>query len=118
MYSIKLFFGLSLAAALILKCYSSLWAADTAELFREKKCTICHGIDANSPMAQDYPKLAGQNKEYTMQQIKDIQSGKRTNGQSALMKSMMKPVREAEIALIAEWLGTLIRAPQKSDTHH
>ena len=52
-----------------------------------------------------YPKIAGQNKEYTVQQMKDIRDGGRTNGMSAAMKPMVASVSDAEIEEIATWLA-------------
>ena len=53
-----------------------------------------------------YPKLAGQNAQYALQQMKDIKSGVRSNGQSAAMKGVMGLVSDEEMAAIAEWLST------------
>lgn len=41
-------------------------------------CGACHGIDGNSSDAQ-YPKLAGQNEPYIVQQLQNFKSGKRQN---------------------------------------
>lgn len=82
-------------------------AADPIQLYRNHKCNICHGNDAKSPISNIYPKIAGQNKEYTFQQIIDIQEKKRTNGQSAIMRGMIAPVNEADIKTLTKWLETL-----------
>jgi len=39
-------------------------------------CGACHGADGNSPSAA-FPKLAGQNANYLVKQMKDIMSGER-----------------------------------------
>jgi cytochrome c len=52
-------------------------------------CTACHGKDGKTPIMPAYPKIAGQNKEYVLQQLKDIMSGKRSNGQSVAMKGVL-----------------------------
>ena len=52
-----------------------------------------------------YPKLAGQSAEYAFNQMKDIKSGARNNGQTAAMK-VMGFVSEDEMKAIAEWLGS------------
>ncbi len=82
-----------------------LMAADGAELYKSKTCIACHGADGNTPIMPTYPKVAGQNLEYTIQQMKDIKSGARSNGMSAAMKGVMHLVSEEEIDAIAKWLA-------------
>ena len=82
-------------------------AADPLYLYRNYKCHVCHGDNAKSPILNTYPKLVGQNKEYTFQQIRDIQEKKRTNGQSAIMREMIAPVNEADIKALSKWIETL-----------
>ena len=80
--------------------------ADGAALFKSKTCWGCHGKDAKTPILPTYPKLAGQNAEYALQQMKDIKSGARANGQSAGMKGVMGLVNDDEMKQIADWLAT------------
>jgi cytochrome c len=82
-------------------------AADGATLFAKKTCIACHGKDAKTPIMPTYPKLAGQNAEYAYQQMNDIKSGARNNGQTAAMKGIMPLVSEEEMRTIANWLATL-----------
>ncbi|MES9829178.1 MAG: cytochrome c [Candidatus Thiodiazotropha sp.] len=82
-------------------------AADGAELYKTKTCWSCHGKDANTPIMPIYPKLAGQNADYAFNQMMDIKSGARSNGQTAAMKGVMGLVSEEEMRAIADWLGTL-----------
>lgn len=70
-------------------------------------CTACHGKDAKSPILPTYPKLAGQNEGYLLQQLKDIKSGARSNGQTAAMKGIMHLVNDEEMAAIAGYLSGL-----------
>jgi cytochrome c len=95
-----------LAAALSLGTVGSVVAADGAQLFQEKTCWSCHGKDAKTPIIPIYPRLAGQNAEYAFNQMKDIKSGARTNGQTAAMKGVMATVSEEEMRIIADWLAT------------
>ena len=53
-----------------------------------------------------YPKLAGQNADYAYNQMMDIKSGARNNGQTAAMKGIMAMVSEEEAKAIADWLST------------
>ncbi len=70
-------------------------------------CMACHGKDANTPLLPMYPKLAGQNAAYLVQQMKDIKSGARNNGQTAAMRGIMHMVNDEEMAAIAKWLESL-----------
>ena len=80
-------------------------APDGAALYKDKTCWSCHGKDAKTPLVPTYPKLAGQNAEYALAQMKDIKTGARSNGQSAAMKGVMHLVNDDEMKAIAEWLA-------------
>ncbi|MCX8085830.1 MAG: c-type cytochrome [Rhodocyclaceae bacterium] len=96
---------LLLASALVVS--SPALALDGAKLYQEKTCWSCHGKDAKKTLTPAYPKLAGQNAAYAEQQMKDIKSGARSNGQSAAMKGVMGLVNDEEIKAIAQYLSTL-----------
>ena len=76
-------------------------------------CTACHGKDGKSPIMPAYPKIAGQNKEYVLQQIKDIMSGARANGQSVAMKGVLvtptgEPrFSEEDLNILADYVSKL-----------
>ncbi len=82
-------------------------ALDGAKLYQEKTCWSCHGKDAKKTLMPAYPKLAGQNAAYAEQQMKDIKSGARNNGQTAAMKGVMGLVNDEEIKAIADYLSKL-----------
>lgn len=82
-------------------------ALDGAALYQTKTCFACHGKDANTPLQPNYPRLAGQNADYAYNQMKDIASGARNNGQTAAMKGVMHLVSDEEMRAIADWLATL-----------
>ena len=84
---------------------TSMVAAGGAILYKSKSCNTCHGADGNTPLLPGYPKIAGQNAGYLMQQIKDIRDGKRTNALSSVMKPMTSNLRDSEIEEIADWLA-------------
>ena len=81
------------------------FAADGAKLFTEKTCNACHGAEGKKPLMPNYPKLAGQNAAYAEQQMKDIKSGARNNGQTAAMKGVMHLVNDEEIKALADYLS-------------
>lgn len=97
----------TLAAGLFIALSGSAIAADGAALYTSKGCAACHGADANSPIMAQYPKVAGQSKAYVTQQLKDIKTGARSNGMSAVMKGIMAGVSDEEITAIAEYLSSL-----------
>ena len=85
----------------------SALAADGATLYKTKTCTACHGKDGKSPLLPTYPKIAGQNAAYVLQQMKDIKSGARSNGQSSAMKGVMHLVSDAEMKALADYVASL-----------
>lgn len=82
-------------------------AADGAALYTAKTCVACHGADAKTPLLPAYPKIAGQNETYVLQQLKDIKSGTRDNGMTAAMKAVMTSVSDEEIAALATYVAGL-----------
>jgi cytochrome c len=82
---------------------------DGATLYRERTCIACHGPDAKTPILPNYPKLAGQNEEYALQQMRDIKSGARSNGNTAAMQGVMHLVTDEEMQVLARYLSTLER---------
>ena len=82
-------------------------APDGAKLYSEKTCNACHGPKGDKPLMPNYPKIAGQNAAYAEQQMKDIKSGARSNGQTAAMKGVMHLVNDEEIKALADYLSKL-----------
>lgn len=80
---------------------------DGKTLYVDKGCNACHGNDGNSPIMAAYPKIAGQNKDYLIAQIKDIRDEKRTNGQSGIMQATIKELNDEDIKAISSWLSGL-----------
>ncbi|MDR1227494.1 MAG: c-type cytochrome [Azoarcus sp.] len=82
-------------------------AADGAALYIEKTCVACHGPNGNKPLLPSYPRIGGQNAAYAEQQMRDIKSGARANGQTAAMKGIMHLVDDMEIKTLAVYLESL-----------
>lgn len=98
------------SAAILAAAATPAAAADGKALFTDKGCPACHGDDAMTPLQKDYPKLAGQNPDYLFQQLKDIKSGKRANGQlTDTMKPIVADIPEAELRALADYIGSLPR---------
>ena len=77
------------------------------QLFMTKTCFACHGKEGNKPVLKTYPFTAGQNKGYLLQQMKDIKSGKRTNGAVAAMAPVMHLVADEDMPAIADYLSNV-----------
>ncbi|UCB55290.1 MAG: cytochrome c [Thiotrichales bacterium] len=96
-----------LMSALFVVLPFSVHALDGAELYKTKTCLTCHGKDGKTTIMPSYPKIAGQNEAYTLQQLKDIKSGARANGMSAAMKGIMHLVSDEEMAALAAYIATM-----------
>lgn len=116
-------FILSFSAALMMALSGSAFSADEAkpeattkaaegsskgaELYVSKGCVACHGADGKTTTMPTYPNIAGQNKEYIEQQMKDIKSGDRANGQSIVMKGIMSAISAEELTEISAYVAGL-----------
>ncbi|MGK0290455.1 MAG: cytochrome c [bacterium] len=79
--------------------------ANGKSLYTAKACSSCHGAEGKAPIMAQYPKLAGQNSAYLVQQMKDIKSGARGNGMSMVMKGIITNVSDSEMKQIADYLA-------------
>ena len=77
-----------LSAVLTAFAFGSVASAASAKRLY-MTCSACHGKDGKTPLMPAYPKIAGQNKGYVLQQMKDIMTGARANGQSVAMKGVL-----------------------------
>ena len=97
----------SATALLLVLSPVAVLSADGEKLYQTKTCSTCHGKDGRTPILPMYPKIAGQNKEYTLQQMVDIKSGARSNAQSAAMKGVMHLVSEEEMQALSVYIATM-----------
>jgi cytochrome c len=94
-------------AATVAASFAAPALADGKALYMEKTCVACHGKDAKKPLTPEYPKLAGQNAKYAENQMKDIKSGARANGNTAAMKGVMHLVTDEDIKELAKYLSEI-----------
>lgn len=81
---------------------------DGKALYTAKSCHTCHGPEGKKPTVPDmYPIVSGQSAKYIENQIKDIKSGKRSNGMSAAMKPFTMALTDEEITAIATYLSNV-----------
>ena len=86
--------------------------ADTLDgetLFNQRTCFTCHGKDGKTPILPEYPLIAGQNAPYVLQQLKDIKSGARANGNTPAMAGVMHLVSDEEMVVLADYISKLER---------
>lgn len=65
-------------------------------------CAACHGEDGNSTMP-DYPKLAGQHRDYLAKSLRDYKSGNRKN---PIMAGMVGALTKEDIENLALYYGS------------
>lgn len=78
---------------------------DGADLYTARGCAGCHGADGLTPLMPNYPKVAGQNSDYTINQLNDFKSGKRKNGLASVMVGMVATLTDDDIQKLAEFLS-------------
>lgn len=83
------------------------FALDGVTLYKERACIACHGEEGRVPVMTEYPKIAGQSKEYLLGQMMDIKSGARSNAHAVAMTNVMHMISKEEMAVVAEWLAGL-----------
>ncbi len=91
---------------------TSIAQAETADgetLFTQRTCLTCHGKDGKTPILPEFPLIAGQNAPYILQQLRDIKSGARANGNTAAMRGVMHLVNEEEMKTLADYISKLER---------
>ncbi len=78
------------------------------------KCETCHGIDGNS-LHFDFPKLAGQRRDYLLKQMRDIKAGKR---KIDVMVPVISLMDDNQIVEIADYLAAqpLVKGSAPTDT--
>ncbi|MCO7226282.1 cytochrome c [Pleionea sp. CnH1-48] len=67
-------------------------------------CGSCHGQDGNTTLQGDYPKLAGQNAKYIVQQLKDFKSKARAND---IMYGQVTALSDEDMENIAAYYASL-----------
>ena len=78
-------------------------------LVEKNNCGSCHGADLKSPIAPNYPKLAGQHADYIAHALRAYQvSGNALVGRSnAIMGGQAKPLSAKDIKDIAAYIQSL-----------
>jgi cytochrome c553 len=69
-------------------------------------CAGCHSPSGAGIPAQ-YPRLAGQMKEYTLAQLKAFKAGERANDSAAMMRTIASRLSDKQIEALAEYVSGL-----------
>lgn len=106
-------FVMTAAAIIAFALATSVSAAGNAAVGKTKAavCAACHGADGNSVNPQ-FPKLAGQNANYLVEQLQDFKSGKRRN---AIMSGMAASLSEQDMQDIAAWFSSQTVQPGEAN---
>ena len=99
------FLSLGVIAFLALIGGGEVMGASGKSLFTSKGCANCHGPEGKKPSIGAIPKLAGQNAEYLIAQIKAFKSGERKGALSAMMANQASLVSEEDMKKIVLYLS-------------
>lgn len=97
--------ALSVFALTLLLSAAPAAAQDGKAVFTAKGCPACHGPNGDKPLQPAYAKLAGQNAEYLVAQLKAFKSQERKGAQSALMWGMAAQLSDNDMKAIADYLS-------------
>ena len=100
--------GLALAAAVAVPVAAQVQANYARNL--AANCFACHGTDGRS-VGGVPPSLAGQNKDYLLQTMKDFKTGKRG---ATIMHQHAKGYTDEQLELIAGYFASVTPGPAAS----
>jgi cytochrome c553 len=69
-------------------------------------CASCHGPSGAGIPAQ-YPRLAGQHAQYTLDELKQFRSGERANDPNRMMRLIAEKLSDREMAAVAQYIQGL-----------
>ena len=83
--------------------------APVADLLKRANCASCHGENYSKSIDPSYPKIAGQHADYLFVALKSYRIGGADviGRANPIMGAIAKQYTNAELKLIANWLGTL-----------
>lgn len=67
-------------------------------------CSACHADNGSGNTAAKFPKLAGQNPEYIVDQLKKFHSRKRSNDYNEMMRDIAEMMSEEEMKAVASYI--------------
>lgn len=70
-------------------------------------CTACHGPKGEGLEAAGFPRLAGQQINYVINQLNNFKNGSRTNDSSVMMNNIAAAMTDEQITAVANYLSGL-----------
>jgi cytochrome c553 len=70
-------------------------------------CSACHGPKGEGNELALYPRLSGQNADYTMDQLKKFKSGTRSDDANGIMRDIAKMMTDEEIQAVSSYVSGL-----------
>jgi len=70
-------------------------------------CASCHGPTGSGNPAAKFPRVSGQNPEYTAKALHDFKSGTRANDLNGMMRDTAHKLTEDEIKAVASYISGL-----------
>jgi cytochrome c553 len=67
-------------------------------------CTACHG-PAGAGVPAQFPRVAGQQSDYSVTQLKAFRTGERANDPNRMMRAVAEKLSDREIAALAEYIA-------------
>ena len=74
-------------------------------------CSACHGPAGMGNPGAAWPVVAGQNAQYTTDQLQYFRSGERANDANAMMRGVSKRMTDAEIDAVSNYISGLHANP-------
>ena len=84
----------------------SIYRAGVKEL-SVAACSACHSPTGGGNGPAGFPSLSGQHPEYTLMQLKAFRAGERQNDSSAMMRSVVERLTDAELSALANYVSGL-----------
>jgi len=70
-------------------------------------CIACHGPQGTGNAQAGFPSLSGQHPQYTITQLQNFKSGKRTNDLNQIMQDIAKNLSEKDMKALANYISGL-----------
>jgi len=70
-------------------------------------CIACHGPQGTGNAQAGFPSLSGQHPQYTITQLQNFKSGKRTNDLNQIMQDIAKNLSEKDMTALANYISGL-----------
>ena len=83
--------------------------AQVAALLQKAACASCHGANFSKPIADNYPKIAGQNSDYLFAALRSykMESNPTMGRNNAVMGAIAKQFSTKELKALADYVGSL-----------